>query len=196
MTLVKSACTKASSYAALRRCCLTYIPTVFVVSIFVALTWLGLAMEKGTFENHDLVVVIAYFAALCVVECVLLGNLALKQKRSDGGDVEGQKTNGIGMRIVPIEKATSARNSMVSSSGRGHGTGERRGALEYGRGVGGAVEDPRAGHWQHDKGNNNNIAHGGGFHHGGNVIAAPAAAVPAGQRTSTGSWFTMRNREV
>src|SRR3954447_11143957 len=66
----------------LRRWALVYIPTICVVSVFVALTWLGLSMNNLTFRDKDLVIVITYFAALLVLECILLAHVVICRQKT------------------------------------------------------------------------------------------------------------------
>jgi hypothetical protein len=79
---VRSSSQNATAGSILRRCALVYLPTICVVSVFVALTWLGLSMNNGTFRDKDLVVVITYFAALLVLECILLAQVAICRQRT------------------------------------------------------------------------------------------------------------------
>jgi hypothetical protein len=79
---VRSSSQNATGGSILRRCALVYLPTICVVSVFVALTWLGLSMNNGTFRDKDLVVVITYFAALLVLECVFLTHVAIRRQRT------------------------------------------------------------------------------------------------------------------
>ena len=72
----------ASADSILRRWALVYSPTICVVSIFVALTWLGLSINNQTFRGKDLVVVITYFAALLIFECILLVHIAIRHQRA------------------------------------------------------------------------------------------------------------------
>jgi len=59
-----------------------YLPTICVVSLFVVLSWLGLAMNNGTFYDRDLAIVITSFAALVVLECILLTHVAVRRQRT------------------------------------------------------------------------------------------------------------------
>ena len=78
----KSSYQRATADSILRRWPLVYLPTICVVSVFVALTWLGLAMNNLTFRDKDLLVVITYFAALPVLECIFLAQVALRRQRA------------------------------------------------------------------------------------------------------------------
>jgi hypothetical protein len=61
---------------------LIYLPTICVVSLFVVIPWLALAMNNGTFYNRDLAIVITSFAALVVLECILLVHVAVHRQRT------------------------------------------------------------------------------------------------------------------
>jgi hypothetical protein len=78
----KSSYQHATIDSILRRWALVYLPTICVVSVFVALTWLGLAMNNLTFGDKDLVAVITYFAAQLVLECILLVHIAIRRQRA------------------------------------------------------------------------------------------------------------------
>jgi hypothetical protein len=78
----KSSYQHATADSILRRWTLVYLPTICVVSVFVALTWLGLAMNNLTYRDKDLVVVITYFGALLVLECILLAHVAIRRQRT------------------------------------------------------------------------------------------------------------------
>src|SRR2546421_4171406 len=79
---LKSSCKHATADSTLSRWALVYLPTICVVSVFVALTWLGLSMNNLTFRDKDLLVVITYFAALLVLECILLVHVAIRHQRA------------------------------------------------------------------------------------------------------------------
>ena len=78
----KSSYQHATADSILRRWALVYIPMIFVVSVFVSLTWLGLSMNNLTFRDEDLIVVITYFAALLVLERILLAHVAIRRQRT------------------------------------------------------------------------------------------------------------------
>jgi hypothetical protein len=78
----KSSYQHATTDSILRRWALVYLPTICVVSVFVALTWLGPATNNLTFRDKDLVAVITYFAALLVLECILLVHVAIRRQRA------------------------------------------------------------------------------------------------------------------
>jgi hypothetical protein len=79
---LKSSCQHVTADFTLSRWALVYLPTICVVSVFVALTWLGLSMNNLTFRDKDLLVVITYFAALLVLECILLVHVAIRHQRT------------------------------------------------------------------------------------------------------------------
>lgn len=79
---LKSSCQHATADSTLSRWALVYLPMICVVSVFVALTWLGLSMNNLTFRDKDLLVVITYFAALLVLECILLAHVAMRHQRT------------------------------------------------------------------------------------------------------------------
>lgn len=79
---LKSSYQHATADSTLSRWALVYLPTICVVSVFVALTWLGLSMNNLTFRDKDLLVVITYFAALLVLECILLVHVAIRHQRA------------------------------------------------------------------------------------------------------------------
>jgi hypothetical protein len=79
---VRSSYQNATAALILRRLALVYLPTICVISVFVALTWLGLSMNNQTFRNKNLVVVITYFAALLVLECILLAHVVIRRQRT------------------------------------------------------------------------------------------------------------------
>lgn len=61
---------------------LIYLPMICVVSLFMVLSWLGLAMNNGTFYDRDLAIVITPFAALVVLECILLVHVAVRCQKT------------------------------------------------------------------------------------------------------------------
>jgi hypothetical protein len=79
---LKSSCQHATADSTLSCWALVYLPIICVVSVFVALTWLGLSMNNLTFRDRDLLVVITYFAALLVLECILLVHVAIRHQRA------------------------------------------------------------------------------------------------------------------
>lgn len=79
---LKSSCQHATADSTLSRWALVYLPMICVVSVFVALTWLGLSMNNLTFRDKDLLAVITYFAALLVLECILLVHVAIHHQRT------------------------------------------------------------------------------------------------------------------
>lgn len=88
--LVRSSFQGVTTRAVIRLYALVYLPTTFLVSLFVALTWLGLSMSNGTFRDEDLVIVITYFAALLVLECILLAHVALRGRMMAGLNNQGR----------------------------------------------------------------------------------------------------------
>ena len=53
-----------------------------MVSLFVALAWLGLAMDNRIFRDRNLVIVITDFAALLVLEFILLMHVAVCRQKT------------------------------------------------------------------------------------------------------------------
>jgi hypothetical protein len=80
---LKSSCQHAiPADFTLRRWALVYLPMTCVVSVFVALAWLSPSTSNLTFRDKDVLVAITYFAALLVLECILLVHLAIRHQRT------------------------------------------------------------------------------------------------------------------
>ena len=65
-----------------RRWVLVYLPTIFVLSVFVAIIWLGLGMTNGTFGKKDLEVLGPWFFALFVLETLLFAHVVFLRRKS------------------------------------------------------------------------------------------------------------------
>jgi hypothetical protein len=103
---LRSSWQNATFDSILRRWALVYLPTVCVVSVFVALTWLGLSMNNSTFRDKDLVVVITYFAALLVLECILLSHVAIRR----------QRTTRLSPKLLCVEASTETMSSGANAN--------------------------------------------------------------------------------